>query len=134
MDQTREYEPKYPLPYPLDQFQSLIDLEQPVGGACGDIECEPAEWCANCLQLLDQQGRAESFLVNMLTEPHPCLMNEETDPATTWQLILAAQQADTMLPYFTQQLLGRKPAPLVLTNKCSVEFKVLANQFKHLNI
>ena len=105
-----------------------------MGGACGDTECEPAEQCVICMQLMDQQGRAESFLVNTLTEPHPCSTNEETDPATTLQLILAAQQADTMLPYFTQQLLGRKPAPLVLTNKCSVEFKVLANQFKHLNI
>ena len=118
----------------MDQLQSLVDPEQPVGGACGDNECEPAEHCDDCEQLMVQQGRAESLLVNMLSEPQPCLTREETVPAMTWQLILAAQQSDTMLPYFTKQLLGEKPAPLVPPNKCSVEFKVLANQFKHLSV
>ena len=39
VEQTRGYEPTYSLPYPLDQFQGLVDPEQPVGGACGDTEC-----------------------------------------------------------------------------------------------
>ena len=123
--QTREYEPTYKLPYPLDQFQSLIDMDadelvQPVGGGCGT---------ADCVNAMMTHGRAESLLVNSLTEPeiHPCMTCEELEPAMTWQLLLAAQQADTVIPYFVQQLMGDKSPPAVNPDECSDEFKVLAS-------
>ena len=93
--QTREYETTHPLPYPLDQFQSLIDVEQPVGGGCGTVECEPGDRCEKCVNMMETHNRAESLLVNAMTEPepYPCLTSEETEPAMTWQLLLAAQQS-----------------------------------------
>ena len=110
MELTREYEPTYPLPYPLDQFQNLIDHKQPIGGACGAADCEPAECCDKCVQHMDQQGRAESFLVNTLAEPQLCLTSQETDPAMTWQLILAVQESDaTALIHPAAE--GRPPCP-----------------------
>ena len=49
---------------------------------------------------MDQNGRAESFLVNTLAELQLCLTGKETDPAMTWQLILTLQESDAILPYF----------------------------------
>ena len=49
-EQTKEYEPTYPLPHPLSQFQHLIDptaeaVTQPVGGGCGIADCTPGDRC-----------------------------------------------------------------------------------------
>ena len=52
----------------------------------------------------------------------------------TWQLILAAQESDAILPYFIQQLKGDHSAPPVSLHECSDEFKVLVSQYKHLSI
>ena len=62
--------------------------------------CEPGEWCENCVNVMAQHSRAESLLLNMLTEPQPCMTSEEVELAMTWQLLLAAQQADAVIPYF----------------------------------
>ena len=81
-------------------------------------------------------GRTESILVNSLTEPEvqPCLTSDEVELAMTWQLLLAAQQADAVIPYFVQQLRGDEAMPAVNPDECSDEFKVLASQFRHLSI
>ena len=52
VEQIIEYEETYKLPYPLDQFQDLIDpteCEQPVSGACGSENCEPGKCCEPCI-------------------------------------------------------------------------------------
>ena len=80
------------------------------------------------MNVLMTHGRAESLLVNSLTEPevHPCMTCGEVDPTMTWQLLLAAQQVDAMIPYLVQQLMGDESLPAVNPDKCSDEFKVLA--------
>ena len=62
------------------------------------------------------------------------MTSEEVELAMTWQLLLAAQQPDAVTPCFIQQLAGDKTAPIVSTNECSDEFKVLASQYKHLSV
>ena len=62
------------------------------------------------------------------------MTSEEVEPSMTWQLLLAGQQPNTVIPYFIQQLAGDKTAPIVSTNECSDEFKVLASQYKHLSM
>ena len=52
------------------------------------------------------------------------MTSEEIEPAMTWQLTLAAQQADAVLAYFIQQLTGDG----------SDKLKVLASQYKHLSV
>ena len=139
VEQTREYEPTYPLPTSFSQFQVLIDNEaeavvQPMGGGCGQAGCVPGECCKECVRHMEQAGRAESLLLNTLTEPQSCLTSEEIELAMMWQLILAAQQADTVLPFFVQQLTGDGPTPEVSANECSDKFKVLASLYKHLSV
>ena len=53
---------------------------------------------------------------------------------TTWQLILAVQQADVVTSYFILQLAGEDLGSAVIIDDCDDEFKVMANQFKHLSI
>ena len=62
------------------------------------------------------------------------MTSEEVELAMTWQLLLAAQQANAIITYFAQQLAGDGSLPAVSTNECSDEFKVLANQYKHLSM
>ena len=90
MTQTKEYEITHKLPYPLDWFQSLIDVEtdklvQPVSSGCGTADGEPGERCNECANAMMRHGRAKSILVNVLTEPevYPCMTSEEVDPAMT---------------------------------------------------
>ena len=52
----------------------------------------------------------------------------------TWQLLLAAQQADAVLSNFARQLLGLDKNVVVNIDECADEFKVLASQFKHLSV
>ena len=141
MAQTKEYEITHKLLYPLDRFQSLIDVEmdklvQPVSNGCGTANCELGERCNECENKMMRYGRAESILVKALTEPevYPCMSSEEVKPAMIWQLLLAAQQADTVIPYFVQQLMRDESLLEVSLDECSDEFKVLASQFKHLSI
>ena len=47
---------------------------------------------------------------------------------------MAAQQADAVMAYFIRQLMGKEAQSAVNVDKCDDEFKVMANQFKHLSI
>ena len=83
------------------------------------------------MQCMRQAGIADSLLLNKLMEPKPCLTSEEMEePAMTWQLILAAQQANAVLAHISQQLTGIGSGPEVSTD----EFKVLASQYRHLSV
>ena len=141
IEQTCKYEQTHLLPAPLDQFQNLIDIEagkltQPISGGCTESKCEPGERCDECINAMWQQGRAESWIVcsSAVYDQQPCLTAKEVEPAETWQLILAAQQADAVTAYFMQQLAGEEPESAVNLDDCDDEFKVMANQFKHLSI
>ena len=65
-----------------------------------------------------------------VTEPKSCLTSKEVEPAMTWQLILAVQQANAVLAHISQQLTMARSGSEVSSDKCSDEFKVLANQYK----
>ena len=52
----------------------------------------------------------------------------------TWQLILAAQQADAIVSYFTRRILEIDQSDKVDTEQCADEFKVLASQYKYLSV
>ena len=140
-EQTKEYEPTYPLPHPLNRFQDLIDpaIEepaQPVGGGCGTANCTPGDQCQQCVHPMAVVGRSESWLVNILSYQgqQPSVNHEEAPAAVTWQLILAAQQADAIVSYFTHRILGIDQDDNVDTDECADEFKVLSSQFKHLSV
>ena len=114
VEQIREYQETYKLPYPLDQFKDLIDpteCEQPVSGACGSEDCEPGKCCEPCVQALRQAQYQELILHNTLTEQKPCLTSGEVEPQTTWQMTLAAQNTDTVLSYLILQLTTGRSCP-----------------------
>ena len=52
----------------------------------------------------------------------------------TWQLLLAAQQADAVLSHFMRQILGLDQDVAINADECTDEFKVLASQYKHLSV
>ena len=140
VEQTRDYEPRFPLPSPLDRFQELIDVEiggltQPVGGSCNNAECEPMERCEACAKAMLKQGRVESLLVCAISRAgtQPYTTADTVEPPATWQLILAAQQKDAVTNYFSRQLRGEDQSAVNL-DECDDEFKVMAHQFKHLSI
>ena len=47
---------------------------------------------------------------------------------------LAAQQANAVLAHISQQFMGTRSVPVVSTDKCSDEFKVLVSQYRHLRV
>ena len=138
MAATQEYEPTYKLPYPLDKFQSIVDMNaddlvQPVSGRCGTANCEPGDRCHRCVIL---HGRTESMMVHSLEEPEemPCFMVDESNPDLTWQFILTAQLADPVTAFIIQELSGEsKDMTLELTD-LSNEFKVIYSQRNHLSL
>ena len=99
VEQTREYKSTYLLPHPLSQLQSLRDyteLDQPVSGVYGLEDCVPGELCRQCVHVMTHKGWFESILLNTLTEPKPWLVIDEVELTMTWQLILAAQRANSV--------------------------------------
>ena len=81
-------------------------------------------------------GRSESWLINILSDQgqQPSVNHEEAAAAVTWQLILAAQQADAIVSYFTRRILELDQDDNVDTDQCADEFKVLSSQFKNLSV
>ena len=82
------------------------------------------------------QGRAESWLINNLSDQglHPSLNHEEAPPAVTWQLLLAAKQADALVSHFTRQILGLDQDVTINADECADEFKVLSSQYRYLSV
>ena len=61
--ETQEFEPTYPLPHPLDQWQHLVSHE--------DHDCTPLDRCPPCVQAMSQQGVAETLPPRLDPEPWP---------------------------------------------------------------
>ena len=64
-------------------------------------------------------GRAESWLLNNLSDVglQPSLRHGEAPATVTWQLILAAQQADAIVSYYTRRIRGQDVEEAVNTDE-----------------
>ena len=81
-------------------------------------------------------GHAEAWLINSLPlgDSQPSVSPDEAPAAVTWQLILAAQQADAIVSYFTRRILEIDQDEQVDLEQSMDEFKVIAAQHKHLSV
>ena len=91
--ETQEFEPTYPLPHPLDQWQHLVSSE--------DHNCAPLDRCPPCVQAMSQQGVAKTLPPRLDPKPWPQPGDGRHAPVyprqLTMTLLYEAQQKDPFL-------------------------------------
>ena len=100
-EQTAEHEPQYPLPYTLDQFESLVDpVDHPVGRSCGTTInlCTVQDYCGPCMQALTDHQWLQSDPPGWGIEQDP-LLEDPADIRIIWETIQRAQHAEPVMSY-----------------------------------